>query len=229
MPAGAERRSRLLSGAFRPAWLRSRVDALAPRIAMNSRMSKRSLFVLAGLLVAAVAVGIAWFSPLAKRHQHCIKATGLAFRMYAEAHGGFLPYHTNGFGDALLVLVKEHHLPGVAWICGPGDDGAVLSNALVHGLDVTEELCSRVYLQGLSTTNDPMICILFDRHSVSGGDHGYGWGRAIREVCMLDGSMQTIPDERWPEFGRLQVELLVAAGWTLEKASEYYPDAAPAP
>jgi hypothetical protein len=72
-----------------------------------------------------------------------------------------------------------------------------------------------------------MICILFNRQSVPGGDHFYGSGRPIREACMLDGSMQTISDERWPEFSRQQVELLVAAGWTRNQALEYYPAAAP--
>jgi hypothetical protein len=100
----------------------------------------------------------------------------------------------------------------------------VLSNALVHGLDVPEELCSRVYVQGLSRTNSTGICILFDRRSVPGGDHGYGKGQPIREVWM-DG-MYSISDEKWPEFSREQVERLVAVGWAREKALEYYPEAA---
>jgi hypothetical protein len=146
----------------------------------------------------------------------------MAFRTYALEHGGALPYHTNGFGDAMLLLVQEKQLPGVAWICGPGDNGSVLSNALAHGLHVPEDQCTRVYLQGLSETNDPTICIVFDRQSVPGGDHNYGWGPRVREVCMLDGSMQTIPDEKWPAFRQKQVDLLVSAGFTREKALDYY-------
>ena len=165
-------------------------------------------------------------SMVGKVHRHCIKVAGSAFLLYAQDHGGALPFHTNGFGDALLLLVKDQYLPGVAWICGPGDDGVVLSNALVRGVHIPEEQCSRVYVQGLSETNDPMICILFDRRSVPGGDHSYGRGRQVREVCMLDGSMQSILDERWPEFCRQQVELLVAAGWNRMRAAQHYPEAA---
>lgn len=102
----------------------------------------------------------------------------------------------------------------------------MFSNALVHGLNVPESQCSRVYVQGLSETNDSGICILFDRRSVPGGDHFYGSGKPVREVCMLDGSMQAISDGRWGEFSRQQVELLVAAGFKREKALEYYPEAA---
>jgi len=151
----------------------------------------------------------------------------MAFRLYSQEHAGALPYHTNGFGDALLLLVKDQLLPNVSGICGPGDNGVVLSNALARGTDVPEEQCSRVYVQGLSESNNSMICVLFDRHSVPGGDHFYGRGKPIREVCLLDGSMQTIGDAKWPEFSRQQVELLIAAGWTREKALTYYPAAAP--
>ncbi len=193
---------------------------------MKSGTAKRVLIVAAVFIVFVVCLVAAWLHHLGKLHQHCIKITGTAFRTYSMDHGGELPYHTNGFGDALLLLVKEGHLPSVAFICGPGDDGHVLSNALVRGLDVPEEQCSRVYIQGLSQTNDPSICILFDRRSVPGGDHFYGSGQPLREVCLLDGSMQVVPDKKWPEFSRRQVELLVAAGWTREKALRYYPEAA---
>lgn len=194
---------------------------------MKSRRAKIVLAIAAGSFVLVACLGVAWFHHLGKVHQHCIKATGIAFRIYSMDHAGALPYSTNGFGDALLLLVKEGHLPTVAYICGPGDDGHVLSNALVHGLHVPESQCSRVYIQGLNETNYPGICVLFDRRSVPGGDHFYGSGRPLREVCLLDGSMQTISDEQWPEFSRQQVELLVAAGFKREKALEYYPEALP--
>jgi hypothetical protein len=79
---------------------------------------------------------------------------------------------------------------------------------------------------GRMHTNDPGICILFDRRSVPGGDHFYGSGKRVREVCLLDGSMQRIPDARWAEFSRQQVKLLLAAGFKREKALQYYPEAA---
>jgi hypothetical protein len=155
-----------------------------------------------------------------------MKIAGFVLSDYAREHGGVFPYHTNGFGDALLLLVKEEP-SNVPFICGPGDDGQVFSNALARSLHVPEEQCSRVYVQGLRETNYPGICILFDRRSVPGGDHFYGSGKPLREVCLLDGSMETIPDARWAEFSRQQVKLLVEAGFTREKALDSYPEAAP--
>ena len=158
-------------------------------------------------------------------HQHCIKQTGIAFGVYSGDHNGQLPFSTNGFGNALLLLVKEN-LVEVSTICGPDDDGHVFKAALENNSVVPEEQCSRVYIQGLCETNDPLICILFDRNSCRGGDHFRSpWGHAVREVWMLYGSMQVITDERWPEFSRQQVELLVAAGFSRTNALHFYPAA----
>jgi len=187
---------------------------------------RRVLLILGALLALVVCVGAAWLHHLGKVHQHCMKLAGSVLSDYAREHGGVFPYHTNGFGDALLLLVKEEP-SNVPFICGPGDDGHVFSNALAHGLHVPEAQCSRVYVQGLSETNYPGIAILFDHHSVRGGDHFYGSGKPLREVCLLDGSMQTILDARWAEFSRQQVELLVEAGFPREQALRYYPEAAP--
>ncbi len=177
-----------------------------------------------GLAAVAVCLWLAWVYRFSKVHRHCIKIAAVALRAYSVTHDGAFPYHTKGFGDALLLLVKEGCQPNVACLCGPGDDGHVLDGALLHDLDVPEAQCSRVYVQGLSTTNDPQICLLFDRRSVPGGDHFYGQGPPVREVSLLDGRMERIPDEKWAEFSRQQVQLLQAAGWTLEKSLEYYPE-----
>ena len=154
-----------------------------------------------------------------------MKIAAMVLDGYASEHGGAYPYHTNGFGDALLLLAKDRP-SDLVFICGPGDDGHLLTNALALGLHVPEEQCSRVYVQGLSQTNDPSICILFDRRSVAGGDHFYGTGKRVREVCLICGMVKMISDAQWTEFSRQQVELLLAAGFKREKALYYYPGAA---
>ena len=158
-------------------------------------------------------------------HRHCIKIAGMTFEEYAKEHNGQLPYSTNGFGNALLLLAKEDSV-NVPLICGPDDDGHLFQAALTNNSIVPEEKCSRVYVQGLSETNDPMICILFDRNSCRGGDHFRSpWGHRVREACMLDGSMNVIPDEKWTEFSRQQADLLVAAGFSRTNALYLYPAA----
>jgi hypothetical protein len=165
-------------------------------------------------------------------HQHCIVQTGMAFSIYAGEHNGNLPFSTNGFGNALLLLAgtdsTNDHIGGfIGCLCGPGDDGHLYREALTNHSILPEDQCSRVYIQGLNEDkNDPQICILFDRNSCPGGDHGRSpWRHRVREVSMLDGSMQVISDEKWPEFSRKQVELLVAAGFSRTNALYFYPAA----
>jgi hypothetical protein len=184
------------------------------------------LFVVAIFVCALVSLGGTWFWYLNHYvHQHCIKQVGLAFRIYSSDHQGQLPFSTNGFGDALLLFAKADPTV-INTICGPGDDGHIFKDALKSNSVVPEDQCSRVYIQGLNETSDPSICILFDRNSCKGGDHFRSpWGHRLREACMLDGSMQVIRDEDWPEFSKKQVELLVAAGFTKTNALYFYPAA----
>lgn len=162
-------------------------------------------------------------------HKHCIKQTGIAFRVYAADHEGRFPADTNGFGNALLLLVKGGFLGdtnghySVGPITGPGDDGEVFREALRTGQRIPEEKCSRVYIQGLSETNNPQIVILFDKKPTMGGDHfRRPWGPLLREVCFVDGSMQRILEKSWAAFSSNQVELLVGDGFDRATAKHYF-------
>jgi hypothetical protein len=196
--------------------------------------TKKLLLVAATFFCVFVGLSGTWLWYLNNYvHQHCIKLTSIAFRLYADDHNGQLPFSTNGFGGALLLLVKSGHLTddplmAIRYVCGPGDDGHVFKEVLQNNSVVPEDQCTRVYIQGLSESNDPQICILFDRNSCRGGDHFRSpWGHRVWELCLLDGSMQIIRDENWPEFSRKQVELLVMAGFSRTNALHFYPAAAP--
>jgi len=119
-------------------------------------------------------------------HRHCIKQASLALKIYSSDHFGNFPFSTNGFGDALLIFLKED--PSVInSICGPDDDGQIFKEALKNNSIVPEDQCSRVYIQGLRESNDPNICILFDRNSCKGGDHGRSpWALSCaKSVCWM--------------------------------------------
>jgi hypothetical protein len=78
-------------------------------------------------------------------------------------------------------------------------------------------------VQGLGDTNNPEIAVVFDRYPTPGGDHfRRPWGPLLRDVALLDGSMLSIPEKRWPEFRRKQIELLVAEGISRAQAEKLY-------
>lgn len=83
-----------------------------------------------------------------------------------------------------------------------------------------EAQCGRVYVQGLSVTNDPEIIILFDKIP-SPGNHRHLFSRIgaplVREVAKI-GGVETINESEWPAVAKRQVELLVAAGIAPEQA-----------
>ncbi len=148
-------------------------------------------------------------------HEHCSKVAGSALRLYADEHDGKYPFHTNGFGDAILLVLKDDPHNDVRLFTAPGDDGKMLKECLEEGLDVPEEKCTRIYIQGLSETNalDDVV-VMFDKYPTRGGDHfRRPWGPLIRDVIMVDGFVKFMPEERWPVFAKEQIERLVKLGF----------------
>jgi hypothetical protein len=162
-------------------------------------------------------------------HEHCIKQAGLGFRTYAMDHEGRLPYDTNGFGNALLLLVKGGYLGdtdgvySIGPITGPGGQGGDLQEGAedwrTHSRKPMQpHLHSRSF--GYQRSAD---CHPVRQKSCPGGDHfRRPWGPLEREISLLDGSMEVRSDKRWPEFASNQVELLVQAGIPREAAKKYY-------
>jgi hypothetical protein len=162
-------------------------------------------------------------------HEHCIKGIGLSLQLYAMEHGGRFPSHTNGYGDALLLLSNEvNHC--WALLTGPGYSGEVFGKAAATGQDVLESECGRVYVQGLSQSENPEIVLLFDKVPTPGGDHCHGLARLkaplVREVWTIGDGMSKVRESNWPAFARKQIELLVEAGLSRREAERLY--AAPA-
>jgi len=153
-------------------------------------------------------------------HAHCWKIAEGYLEQYAQEHGGRFPFHTNGYGDAVLLISD-------VWLgcfSGPGYDTKAWEQAQRTGGNVPQDQCGRVYVQGLSITNDLEINILFDKIP-SPGDHRHFLSRIgarpVREVVKV-GGVEILPESGWPAVARRQIELLVAAGIAREQAEMYY-------
>jgi hypothetical protein len=189
---------------------------------------KRVLVLLVGIALACVVYvrthplifNEAFFS-----HAHCIPQAAGSLSNYASDHSGRLPFHTNGYGDALLLLTPDY----ASWflLTGPGGyDPNADQQWRQSGGNVPEFECGRIYVQGLTETNNPAIAILFDKVPTPGGDHCHYFKRLVaplcRDVLLLDGSREVIRESKWPEFASNQIELLVKEGYDRTAAEQLY-------
>jgi len=160
------------------------------------------------------------------QHAHCMPQAASLFRLYAEENGGRFPFHANGYGDALLMTTPDR-----AWLyclTGPGYGTSAFEEALSSNGNVDENRCGRVYVQGLSETNDARIAILFDKVAAP-PDHCHFpqrlWQGHVREVLFVDGDWRAVPVAQWLDFARQQVDFLVEAGFSKEHGQKLYDEA----
>src|SRR5712664_2178423 len=116
---------------------------------MTPTFKKRAAFFLcAAFVVGAICTFYVRTHPLVFNesfwgHAHCIVGGGQSLRLYALDHGGRFPYHTNGYGDALLMVNGGWD----AALTGPGYDTRVFERARRTGEDAPEVEFGRVYVQ----------------------------------------------------------------------------------
>lgn len=209
-------------------------DSADPSRTRKLRENLARFFLFSLLLVIVLGVtGIAYvkthpliFNESFFGHAHCIAGGGLTLLTYAKEHEGRFPFHTNGFGDALVLLLRSTESTNPYFVTGANDDGSVFREALANGTDVQEELCSRIYVQGLWETNYHGIAILFDARPSPGGDHCNLLRRIVapltREVAFVEGSHENIRESAWPQFASSQIDLLVQAGFARSNAEAIY-------
>lgn len=203
-------------------------DELPTVAAKTPRKWPKLLLMVATILVIGCGVFVRThplvFNESFFQHAHCMAQTSTTFLMYASENFGRFPSHTNGYGDALLLLVPQY----TPWslLTGPGYDSDADKQWKQSRIDVPESECGRVYVQGLTETNNPQIAILFDKVPTPGGDHCHFLRRLCaplcRDVLLVDGSRETIRESAWSEFASKQMELLVKDGYDRAAAEQLY-------
>lgn len=184
---------------------------------------------LIAFVVTALAFAVyIWTHPLVFNesffgHAHCMPQALGALNQYAVEHFGKFPTHTNGYGDALILLVPEY----TPWsiLTGPGYDAAADKQWKQSAANVPEPECGRVYVQGLTTSNNPEIAILFDK-ILNPGDHCHLlkrlWAPLRRDVGFVDSNFRSVLESKWAEFAKNQIELLVKDGFDRAAAEKLY-------
>lgn len=186
-------------------------------------------YLLGGFILTAI-LGVAFvrshpiiFNESFFSHAHCMPQATLALLGYAEDHYGRFPMHTNGYGDALLLLSPRYAHPSV--LTGPGYDTEAFLRWAQVVTNVPETACGRVYVEGLTRDSNVEIAILFDKVP-NPGDHrhllGRIWSPQGRDVGFCGGFFRFIPETKWVEFASNQIELLVKEGFDRAAAEAIY-------
>jgi hypothetical protein len=201
-----------------------------PDIAKPKGLTKKQKKIQLGCFVVMLIVPLVIFifikaNPLVfneswLEHRHCMSQVGLALRFYSTDNNDYFPYSEKGYADG-LGLASEY----CNWIVtGPSYKRVVVED--FEGKNIPEELCGRVYIQGLKESDDCDIAILFDKLATPGGDHchlpGRMWAPYGREVMFITSQKKFIRNDKWDDFAKEQIELLVEAGISREKAVWYY-------
>jgi hypothetical protein len=101
------------------------------------------------LAVAVVAFGAVYIRvhPLVFNESflaaHCIRRSGLALTVYAQGHGGTLPAHAKGYGDAPLLMAKRGPVYRLLFFCGGFFVLTILD--LASKCPLQRPLCGRLY------------------------------------------------------------------------------------
>ncbi len=161
-----------------------------------------------GLVLALALAAWGWWRytfPYGYSHS-CSKALGMSLRIYADERSGWLP-HGLATPEASLSLLVTNDPTIQQLLRGKNVPQKVVDETLARDRFLGPESCGWHYVEGLRESDDPEIAVLWDK--VTGLWHnGNRKGWVMHEVVLLDGSMQFVSREKWPDFVQRQRQLL---------------------
>lgn len=166
---------------------------------MRNKMIGRSFFAAscAVLALGLVAVGLFRCEVDKSDRAAFMRSMYAALSMYAHDHDGRFPVSESGPYDALRLLYPDYVPIGSELAGVSGSIPAVLS-ALQIGMLSSNET-SWVYVQGLITSNDHRIAVLWERQFGL-----YGNGRKAddntRAVLLIGGDITNVHESAWRSF-----------------------------
>ena len=150
------------------------------------------------LFVLAIICVYCWYWPYGQR-SCAVPCMLAALRSYADDNKGWFPV---GKGDALksLALLYPKYIgPRADLLAGISGDRSVVDALVKSGGEISGNISSWVYFDGLRVDDDPSLALIYERHT---GLHFNG-SRGVagnHVVGFVDGSFSEIPDKLWSDW-----------------------------
>jgi hypothetical protein len=172
-------------------------------------MKKLGLLALAIIGVVSAA-GYGWY-----RHQYpygwshcCLKGLGLSLLQYAREHEGRFPAGAGCPEASLSLLYRWNRDCGDAEVLrGKTVPVERVRGILERGELLGPETCGWHYVEGLTTSDDSGIAIIWDKVGLGHNGEDIGGGHS---VWFLHGPEEVIPASDWPKFLKRQQQLMAA-------------------
>lgn len=174
---------------------------------------KRTLLWLLWLLPAAVAlfVILGFVVRLYNRSQYpygwshcCLKGLGLALQNYAEKHNGRFPAGAGCPEASLSLLYREGYLDAET-LRGKTVPVEKVKSILERGELLGPDSCGWHYVEGLTTSDDPHLAIVWDKVGLDHNGRDLNGGHSVWFLGLGD---EVVPASDWPQFLECQQELL---------------------
>lgn len=156
-----------------------------------------------GLLVGVGRLYLHWHYPYGRSHC-CDTGLGISLRNYAASHGGAFPSGEATPEASLSLLYPQ--LADANALRGKTVPLADVEAALKKNGRLDPATCGWHYVEGLNTSDDGGIAILWDK--VGLGHNGERLPQGDHDVLFLDGHTERIGGDRWQPFLKEQEKLL---------------------
>ncbi|HEY4313395.1 MAG TPA: hypothetical protein VGN12_28350 [Pirellulales bacterium] len=165
------------------------------------------LFGVLGAVGAFVAVAVYNSRPSYPygRSHSCLKGIGLALQNYSDTYGGRFPVGESS-SEASLSLLYREHLMDAETLRGKTVPLHVVQKVLERGELLGPKTCGWHYVEGLKTTDDPRIAIVWDKIGL--GHNGQTLPEGGHSVLFIRGSEEVISGRDWETFLAEQEKLL---------------------
>jgi hypothetical protein len=136
----------------------------------------------------------------------CLKGVGLALHLYAQKYGGHYPAGAGSPEASLSLLYREGSLDA-EYLRGKTVPVEKVQRILERGELLGPDSCGWHYVEGLTTSDDPNLAVVWDKVGLRHNGQDIGGGHS---VLLLDGSEEVVPAAEWLDFLKHQQELLAS-------------------